>query len=182
MNGPVPSGDAGSGARDGAGIVEDGSRIVSKAEGCSEYDRAELNVVGIIDIGGGAVAGDAVRASVHGSARAIDGLATGKRACQTIDRAGRRLAHHREWSDRQRQPQHLQAMTCKWAPRQTVRDFPLHSIPQSHSDAIAAPRFVLRRIYCNDAGNSRRRSNGGDGCMMDATTQDCLWMLQICGT
>src|SRR5436853_396132 len=55
------------------------------------------------------------------------------RAGHTTARTRLRLADHRKRSERQRQPEDAQAMTCKWPLRQTVRDFPLHHIPQSHS-------------------------------------------------
>src|SRR5205823_1794308 len=93
--------------------VEDGSLVVCKAENCSGYARADLNIVGVVNVGVGAVATGATRGTVCGEARAID--------------------DHRKRSERQRQPEDAQAMTCKWPLRQTVRDFPLHHIPQSHS-------------------------------------------------
>jgi hypothetical protein len=101
------------------------------------HRRARIDVVGIVVVAQGAVAIDTARPAIGGVDGAIDGRVAGGCAGGTAD--GARLgAADRERSEHQRQPEHQQPMPCKGPLRQSVRDFPLHFNPHSHSDVTAA--------------------------------------------
>src|SRR3954454_19665173 len=79
-------------------------------------------------------------------------------------------------------------MTCKWPLRHTGRDFPLHHIPQSHSQCQCQPGAITVEIQFLDGFTVTTwtivayRSNGGESEEVDATTCDCFGLLQICGS
>src|SRR5205085_9641470 len=105
VHGKARASDAGSiRAGDGAEVVERSSIIRSETEIGSGEGRAGLDIVGVVVVVKGAVAGFTRGTAVGGGARAVDSRAAGKRARHTEDRTHRLGAIDRR-EQREHQPQ-----------------------------------------------------------------------------